>query len=133
MVESDQKRPLLAAALALVSPGLGHLYLREWVRALLWFSLVMLGVSILAPEPTTPATMDPEAIWTASLEMSRALSWQATSALLAISLLSVVDAYRIATEINAAAAIEEGQQCPYCGRELDEDIDFCHWCTAELE
>ena len=133
MVESDQKRPMLAAALALLSPGLGHVYLREWVRALLWFSLVMLGVSILAPEPTTPAATNPEAIWTASLEMTRALSWQATGALLAISLLSVVDAYRIATEINAAAAIEEGQQCPYCGRELDEEIDFCHWCTAELE
>jgi hypothetical protein len=133
MVESDQKRPLLAAALALLSPGLGHLYLREWVRALLWFSLVLLGVGILAPEPTAPAATTPEAIWTASMETTRALSWQARGALLAITLLSVVDAYRIATEINAAAAIEGGQQCPYCGRELDEDLDFCHWCTAELE
>ncbi|MBO4246832.1 MULTISPECIES: zinc ribbon domain-containing protein [Halomicrobium] len=133
MVDADQKRPLLAAALAFLSPGLGHLYLREWIRALLWFSLAMLGVSILAPEATLPAATTPEAIWTASVEMTRALSWQARGALLAVSLLSVLDAYRIATEINAAAAIEEGQQCPYCGRELDEDLDFCHWCTAELQ
>jgi hypothetical protein len=125
----------LAAALAFLSPGLGHLYLREWLRAVLWFGMLMLATSLLVPEVATPAAtaMSLEAIWTASIEMTRALSLEAQLALLAITLLSVVDAYRIATEINAAAAIEEGQQCPHCGRELDADIDFCHWCTVALE
>lgn len=135
VTQTDEKRPWLAAALAFLSPGLGHLYLREWLRAVLWFSMLMLATSLLVPEAAVPTAtaMTPEAIWTASIEMARALSLGAQLALLAITLLSVLDAYRIATEINAAAAIEEGQQCPHCGRELDEDIDFCHWCTAELE
>lgn len=133
VAQTDEKRPWLAAILAFLSPGLGHIYLREWVRAVLWFGLLMLAVSILAPETTAPAASTPEAIWTASMEMAEALSWDARAALLGVVLLSVFDAYRIATEINAAAAIEEGQQCPYCGRELDEEIDFCHWCTAELD
>ena len=135
MTRANEKRPWLAAALAFLSPGLGHLYLREWLRAVLWFGMLMLATSLLVPEVATPAAtaMSLEAIWTASIEMTRALSLEAQLALLAITLLSVVDAYRIATEINAAAAIEEGQQCPHCGRELDADIDFCHWCTVALE
>lgn len=31
------KRLWLASALAVIYPGLGHVYLREWLRALLWF------------------------------------------------------------------------------------------------
>ena len=23
-------------------------------------------------------------------------------------------------------------QCPHCGRELEEGLDFCHWCTEPL-
>ena len=133
VAKTDEKRPWLAAVLALVSPGLGHLYLREWLRAALWFSMLMLATSLLVPASAVPAATTPGSVWQTSMEMAQALSWQAQAALLTVVLLSVLDAYRIATEINAAAAIEEGEQCPYCGKPLDDDIEFCHWCTTELE
>ncbi|MFO8115370.1 MAG: zinc ribbon domain-containing protein [Halorubrum sp.] len=45
----DQLRPVLAAVLALVFPGLGHLVLRRWGRALLWhLTIVGGGVALLA-------------------------------------------------------------------------------------
>jgi len=133
VAKTDEKRPWLAAALAFISPGLGHVYLREWVRAILWFGMLMLATSLLVPETAVPAATTPESIWQTSMEMVEALSWQARAALVTVVLLSVLDAYRIATEINAAAAIEEGEQCPHCGKPIDDDIDFCHWCTTRLE
>ncbi|AXR79121.1 hypothetical protein AArcMg_0898 [Natrarchaeobaculum sulfurireducens] len=27
----------------------------------------------------------------------------------------------------------DGPTCPQCGKELDEDLAFCHWCTTRLE
>jgi hypothetical protein len=45
----DQLRPVLAAVLALVFPGLGHLVLRRWGRALLWHLTIVGGaVALLA-------------------------------------------------------------------------------------
>jgi len=38
-----QLRPVLAAVLAMLFPGLGHVVLRRWRRALLWFLTVMGG------------------------------------------------------------------------------------------
>jgi len=45
----DQFRPLIAAVLAMVLPGLGHLTLRRWGRALLWhLTIVGGGVALFA-------------------------------------------------------------------------------------
>ncbi|GAB7010584.1 DUF7575 domain-containing protein [Halorubrum trueperi] len=45
----DQLRPVLAAVLAMAFPGLGHLVLRRWGRALLWhLTIVGGGVALLA-------------------------------------------------------------------------------------
>ncbi|GAB3701742.1 DUF6677 family protein [Halorubrum pallidum] len=45
----NQLRPLLAAALAMLFPGLGHLVLRRWGRALLWhLTIVAGGVALFA-------------------------------------------------------------------------------------
>ena len=44
----DQLRPVLAAVLALAFPGLGHLVIRRWGRALLWHvTIVGGGVALL--------------------------------------------------------------------------------------
>mgnify|MGYP007025119795 FL=1 len=61
----NQLRPVLAAVLALVFPGLGHLTLRRWGRALLWhLTLVGGGVALFAlydVEPVDPLA-DPAAV-----------------------------------------------------------------------
>jgi predicted amidophosphoribosyltransferase len=50
-----------------------------------------------------------------------------------ITTLNVVDAYWLAVNENQTQEVEAGMTCPNCGKELDEDIDFCHWCTTQLE
>ncbi len=43
----DRLRPLFAALLALVLPGLGHLLLRRWGRALVWHGTIVGGTIAL--------------------------------------------------------------------------------------
>jgi predicted RNA-binding Zn-ribbon protein involved in translation (DUF1610 family) len=125
-----RKRPWLAALLAFVHPGLGHVYLREWARALLWFALVLTSASLLIPEAIVPETFSLEALRT----MSREMPVEAVLVLAGITVLSMVDAYWVASRNNQASReTETGVRCPNCGREVDETIDFCHWCTTRLD
>jgi len=51
----SRKRPWLAAALAFVYPGLGHAYLRSWLRAFIWFLLGVMTAALVTPEPVVTA------------------------------------------------------------------------------
>ncbi|WP_250137713.1 zinc ribbon domain-containing protein [Halorientalis salina] len=125
-----RKRPWLAALLAFVHPGLGHVYLREWLRALLWFGLVLTTASFLVPEGIVPETISVESI----RQMSEALPLEAVLGLATITIMSMVDAYWIANRRNEQRQeTVEGVRCPNCGRDVDEDLDFCHWCTTQLD
>lgn len=130
---TGQKRPWLAALLAIVYPGLGHVYLREWFRALLWFGLAITTLSLLVPAAAMPAT-DGVSLQ-ALLEASQRVPREARIALFGIVLLSVFDAYRLATLENRKAETAAGGRCPHCGHDLEEgyDLEFCHWCTARLD
>lgn len=130
MGHSQEKRPWLAALLALPVPGLGHAYLREWLRAALWFSLV-LSVTwwLVPPEVYADVEFTAESI----LAASRNVPTQANVAVLFVTSLSMLDAYMMASAGNRERAIDEGRTCPHCGRELDDDLEFCHWCTSEIE
>jgi hypothetical protein len=129
-----QKRPWLAAALSLVYPGLGHVYLREWLRGLLWFGLVLATVSVLLPASALPPA-DGGFSFDAVMQATQALPEGATLALFGVIGLSVLDAYRLAAVGNRRAEVSTGRRCPSCSRELeaDLDLDFCHWCTARLD
>ncbi|WP_144905780.1 zinc ribbon domain-containing protein [Halobellus captivus] len=119
------KRPWLAAVLAAVVTGLGHVYLRRWKRALGWLT-VLFGVSFLLVDPSVldelaSGTVDPVA----------------SAPILLVGALSVIDAYVIARVQNSIVRIRashgrEQVHCPNCGKELDPDLTFCQWCTAEL-
>lgn len=124
------KRPWLAAVLTLAIPGLGHVYLRRWGRALLWFLLIAATIFTLVPE------------WFQVTSFGEALTIAenvpATTSLLLFGsvVLCVVDAYVIAVQHNQNARRGRGETtatCPNCGKELDADLDFCHWCTTELD
>ncbi|MFC6974239.1 zinc ribbon domain-containing protein [Halomicroarcula sp. GCM10025709] len=128
MSDTGRKRPWLAVCLAFIYPGLGHVYLREWLRAVLWFGLVFSTTTLLLGEGDLPTELSVDAF----LAASRALPLEASVALLAITLLSMADAYWMAARTQQDAAVSDGMSCPNCGKELDEDIDFCHWCTTEL-
>ncbi|SEV97929.1 zinc ribbon domain-containing protein [Halobacterium jilantaiense] len=122
----SQKRPWLAALLSVLATGLGHLYLRRWRRALGWLAVV-LGVSYFLVDP---AALDAAA-------SGEAFDLVELLPVLVVTSLSVADAYLLAYVHNAVAKATvtpdgELSHCPNCGKEVDTDLEFCHWCTAEL-
>jgi len=126
---------MIAALVAVVGAslgvaGAGHLYLRRWRRAAAWFSFVVGAALVLLwlfVDPATVDLADPASV--AALEPS-VLPLTVTAPLFALLLLSTLDAYRLATE---GSRLTDEPQCPNCGGELDPEIDFCPWCTIELE
>lgn len=132
-------RPWLAALLAFLYPGLGHLYLREWARSLLWFALGVGTVALALPQDAVEeaSITDPGSLVTASETMTAQASTVGLLVVVTVFAFSIADAYTIARGTRARrvreASGEATQQCPVCGREVDEDLDFCHWCTTRLE
>ena len=115
--------------LGLVYPGLGHVYLREWARALLWFGLIILTGSLMIPDGVYPTTLTVDSL----MQMSRAMPLRAVIALSAVTGMNMVDAYILASRTNETSQrAATGTQCPSCGRDVDPDLEFCHWCTTKL-
>jgi hypothetical protein len=125
MPDTRDPHPAVAVVLALVYPGMGHVYLRRWGRALLWFTLTFLTITL-----TVPATAF-EDVETAAGVVSafQSLPLSTYAALLGVTVGSVGDAYVLASHRSTT----DGHHCPSCGKELDEDLDFCHWCTQRLD
>lgn len=142
-MEEARRRALIAAVVGLLgaalgAAGAGHAYLREWRRAVAWFSVV-LGVGlVLVSMYTDPASIT----WRSSLPLEVVLP------LLVLSVLSALDAYAVArkqttgnagqtpgSEPDSVVGNETGGQvsCPHCGRDVDRELDFCHWCTEPLD
>jgi hypothetical protein len=129
MGATARKRPWLAAVLA-IHPGLGHVYLREWARALLWFGLLLTTLSLLVPETAAPAALTVDSL----LQMGRELSTAAKVTLPALTAVSMLDAYWVAVRNNERQRMAAvGARCPNCGREADPELSFCYWCTTELD
>ena len=134
---TGQKRPWLAALLAILYPGLGHVYLRKWGRALLWFLIIITSSTLLIPQDAVPSTLSFDAL----LAAGRAVPLPVSVAILMLTFLSMADAYWLARRSgeepvqSAGPTSAEGdtQTCPNCGKELDADLDFCHWCTTKLD
>lgn len=135
----SQKRPWLAALLAALVTGLGHLYLRRLRRAVGWLALSV-AVTALFVEP---AALDEIATGTVSRE---ALLGVAPSLL--VGGLSAIDAYLIARNgvVRSRSAVDgangadgddadpdESIACPHCGKDLDPELEFCHWCTNPID
>lgn len=115
MGSESRKRPWLAALLAAVVTGLGHVYLRRWLRAVGWLALVLLAVLLFVPEG---------AVWEASLSEIAPVG--------IIGGMSVIDAFLLARQYNQQPADAQQNHCPSCGREHTVDASFCWYCAAEL-
>ena len=128
MSRNGDKRPWLAAVFAVVYPGLGHVYLRLWGRAVVWSALAGL----------TAATFLPSDLLTVGRTdgVVAALATVSTTTLFmlaSVTAMAAVDAYWHAARGAASGRGDDAPTCPECGREVDEDLSFCQWCTAELE
>ncbi len=139
------RRGVIAAVLGFVYPGLGHVYLRRWVRALSWFTLALVTAALVVPEAAYQAFQTDG--FGGLVEASESFSLEVTLSLLVIRVLNVVDAYLVAVRDTASAVAEhvptpggadadaagEPATCPECGKELDSDLDFCQWCTTRFD
>ena len=101
-----------------VVPGLGLAYIRQWWRAVYWFGLAVLAGSVGLPTPLLRAT---------------GTTSRTASVLLVgfVAVVSVVDTYRTAVFVwqGPATTGEAGVgRCEACGRSVDGDLAFCHWC-----
>lgn len=150
MGRDTNARPWLAVLLGLLATGLGHLYLRRWARAAGWFLAAVASALLFVPPEAAEA-----------LATGGRPSLGALAPALAVSGLSIVDAYLIARRARAADApgdspIPQGRlagsgpdpvdgdagpgpadgsgtvECPHCGRETERDLEFCQWCAEEL-
>ncbi|MFC3956799.1 zinc ribbon domain-containing protein [Halovivax cerinus] len=128
--QSTRKRPWLAAALAVLVTGLGHLYLRRWMRALGWLLVMLLAGSFVEPDAV-------QALWRGesvdAIELAPAL---------VVAVLSTVDAYVLAMVHNRRGTADttlggeestDEPSCPHCGKAVDPELDFCQWCTEPLD
>lgn len=139
------RRGVLAAILGFLYPGLGHVYLRKWVRALSWFVLALATAALVVPESAFDA-FQAEGL-DGLMAASENFGLEVTLTLLTIRVLNVVDAYVVAVRqaaasaaeqvsesgVDGAAAAPESAECPECGKDLDEELDFCPWCTTRLD
>ena len=128
-----RNNPIIASLLAWAVPGLGHLYLRRWLRAFGW----LLGFYVVATFLVPPAVLDAYATGTLDDPF-------AVLPLAFVLAASMFDAYRIAkrmaneetgeTSTRATADPETGLvTCPSCRKESDPELGFCHWCTTEFD
>ncbi|WP_128903922.1 zinc ribbon domain-containing protein [Halorubrum amylolyticum] len=138
---TSQKRPWLAALLGALATGFGHLYLRRWRRAVGWFA-VLFAVSYLfvdpaaidalaAGEPVDPLSVAPTLLVGGASVVDAYVLARAQNALARTTGTAEAGA-REATEETKHATGETTDSCPNCGKEVDPELDFCHWCTADL-
>jgi len=129
---SLRNSPLLAALLGTVVTGLGHFYLRRWLRALGWLGLTVTASVLFVPDSVISA------IGTGTLTNPLPIL-----PIILISAASALDAYLIAkTKVQTdraqaaggagSSGDDESPPCPACGKPVDPDLEFCHWCTTEF-
>ena len=122
-------RALAAAVLSLFLPGAGHALIRDWMRALLFASVFTLTVALILPVEelfgagSLSGAMD-------IISSEPALSQFLLSFML---LFAALDAGFRAMALPVGPNAADGPVCPHCGRELDVELEFCHWCTTRIE
>ena len=120
MGATSQKRPWLAALLSILVTGLGHIYLRQWLRALWWVALVLVAGMFFLPDGVFFETQP---------------SVSEIGPVFVIVALCVLDSYLLARVHNRRIAVSNLERCRVCGKELDPDLTFCWGCanTVEME
>lgn len=126
------RRSLVAAILALIYPGLGHVYLRAWFRAVAWFGVALVTAAMVLPESAYTA-FETHGI-SGLIRVSQSLPFEAVLSMFVVRILNAVDAYLTGLQRRSEPAEGAGTEtCPACGRELDPELDFCPWCSTRLE
>ncbi|WP_049980404.1 zinc ribbon domain-containing protein [Halolamina rubra] len=130
----ERLRPYLAGLLGTLATGFGHLYLRRWLRGFGWIALAFAATIAFVPEGTLQTISAGEAV------ADQADLYPA----MIIQLVGAVDAFVLAYRETSGGvdpdvdvpivsdAESDTVSCPNCGKEVDADLEFCHWCTTEF-
>ncbi|MFA9415772.1 zinc ribbon domain-containing protein [Natrinema sp. HArc-T2] len=129
-------RAILAAGLSVILPGAGHVLARDWLRAAVFAGLFLAASAFLLPieqlAAAQPASYD-EAIAQATA-MAEDTDPMAQFSLSFIALFAAIDAtFRALGYPSGGDENADGTTCPHCGKDVDPDLEFCHWCTTRLE
>ncbi|WP_254763061.1 zinc ribbon domain-containing protein [Natrinema marinum] len=130
-------RALIAAGLSVILPGAGHVLVRDWLRAAAFAGLFLTASFLFLPieqiANAGPITSYEQAMEQATI-MSENTDAMAQFLLSFIALFAAVDATVRALGYSPGSGDgTDGLTCPECGKEVDEDLEFCHWCTTRLE
>ena len=111
-------------------PGAGHVILRDWLRALLFAGLYFVTFYLFFPIERLAAAGS----FSEMMEISTEVDTLSHVTVLFVTLLAAFDAtFRALGFPPDSTQSGDGPTCPECGKELDEDLEFCHWCTTRLE
>lgn len=133
----ERLRPYVAGLLGTIATGFGHFYLRRWLRGLGWIALAFAVTVAFVPLETLEA-MGESGVVGEQADLYPAMIVQLAGAFDAFLLEfwssssdESGDAPATAA-VDADAAAADTVACPNCGKEVDADLDFCHWCTTEF-
>ena len=129
-------RALVAVGLSILMPGAGHAVIRDWARAAVFAGLFFASIAIFFPL---------DQLWGAAStgnleEMQTIVESEITMleqfTIMFLHLFAAIDAGFQAlglTRDRGGSAGSGEPTCPQCGKPIDTDLEFCHWCTTRLE
>ncbi|WP_254522353.1 zinc ribbon domain-containing protein [Natrinema caseinilyticum] len=130
-------RALFAAGLSVIMPGAGHVLVRDWLRAALFAGIFLSASALFLPTDQIAAAgpiTSPNELFEQASIMAEETDAMARFFLMFIALFAAIDAtFRVLRPQSGGGGDAEGTTCPQCGKEVDEDLAFCHWCTTRLE
>lgn len=126
-MESNRRRRSTAVLLSLLYPGLGHLYVRSWHRALGWYLGGLAGLGLLfAVTPGVTAALVASQSIDAAVRAARELPVDAlVVVVLGLRLLGSADVWWV---LRRRARGMAPTRCDSCARERESDLNFCPWC-----
>ncbi|WP_318571082.1 DUF6677 family protein [Salinigranum marinum] len=116
-----------AVVLSLLYPGLGHIYLRAWVRASVWLALVLSAVGLVLPTDLIVTITTGTAASIADVD--------AQIPTVALVILAAVSRVLCALDTWLTHR-QHGQthvHCHACHRSVELTSEFCRWCLEPVE
>ncbi|NKE34496.1 zinc ribbon domain-containing protein [Natronococcus sp. JC468] len=125
-------RALAVVGLSVLLPGAGHVVLRDWVRGLAFGGIFLASLALFLPAEQLAAADSVTGAATVITSETDPLDQFVVSFII---LFAAIDAtFRsMGFPPGSTTGDEDGPSCPECGKPLDEDLSFCHWCTTRLE
>lgn len=113
----------IVAALSLLTPGLGHVFLGAWRRVCLWLPVGVTTTVVVLPG------------WGFRASALAVLPAGVSERHLLVALGVVAVACRLAATVDTVVALARRSTdvCPDCTRETLDGVEFCHWCLHDGE